>query len=97
MFADGSSASGCMFTFQVNQNGTGNDQFSVLRSNDGQQCNMTNNQRTGYVEISVVDMESEGVFGRLSLSPDVLQLESEQEYVQMTGCAVPTGIISVTL
>ena len=92
-FADDSSAVGCVFTFQVNQNGTGNEQIVLMQSVGGQQCNTTANQRNGYTEIFVQDLESDGVsMGQLSLPAEVTLLESAAEYSQLTGCSVPTGM-----
>lgn len=96
-FADDSSASGCVFTFQVNQNGTGNEQFVLLQSVGGQQCNTTDNQQNGYTEISVQDLEDVVMdqlsLGQLSLLAEVTVLDSAADYSQQTGCSVPTGML----
>lgn len=92
-FAEGSTARGCVFTLEVNQNGTGSDQFVLLQSLGGQQCNVTSNQRNGYMDISVLDLESDGVTqGQLTMMLDAMVLESGAEYTQLTGCTLSRGI-----
>ena len=81
-------ARGCTFTFHVNRNATGIELFSVLQSEGGQQCNHTTNQQNGYMGISVLDLEVDGMFGQLPLAVDAVLVDSEAEYVEMTGCNV---------
>lgn len=93
-FAGGSEAQGCRFTFQVNQNSSEDEEFLVLRSEGGQQCNTSLNQRTAYVDLLVVDVERNGDLGQLSISlaaDAVLVAESEEAYREMTGCRVEQG------
>lgn len=87
-FADGSVAVGCVFVFQVNQNGTGTEEFVLLRSM--QQCNVTGNQQNGYTDISVFDLRSGGI-GQVAVEVDAMTLPSEAEFTDMTGCIVPQG------
>lgn len=92
-FASGSLATGCVFTFLVNQNGTGTEQFMVQQSMGSQQCNVTTNQRNGYLDISVLDLEADGLsLGAVVLSVNTELVNSEAEYTQMTGCTIPQGI-----
>lgn len=91
-FADGSLAVGCMFTFQVNLNGTGNEEFIVLQSMGGQLCNVTANQLSGYMDIVVFDLESDGVsVTPVSIIVDIVTVGSEDDYTEMTGCTVQQG------
>ncbi len=90
-FAGGSVAQGCRFTFQVNRNDTGNELFSVLRSERGEQCNSSVNQYNGYDAISVLDVEEDGALGQLPLAVELVVIESQVEYVELTGCRVQQG------
>lgn len=84
-------AVGCRFTFLVNRNGTGDEIYSILQSGRGQQCNTTLNQRNGYTDISVLDMETNGMLGRLPLPAEVVVVDSEAKYSELTGCIVERG------
>ena len=94
-FANGSPAVGCMFIFRANSlNGTENEEFFVLRSMGGQLCNVTDNQLSGYTNIVVFDLESDGV----SVTPvpiivDIIPVGSEDVYTEMTGCTVQQGSV----
>lgn len=90
-FADDSVAMGCVFVFQVNQNGTGTEEeFVVLQSMDSRQCNITGNQRNGYTDISVFALRS-GVIGQFAIEVDAMTVPSEAEFTDMTGCVIPQG------
>ena len=84
-----------MFIFEVNQNGTGNEEFVVQQSQGGQQCNQTTNQRNGYMEdIFAFDLESDGLtLGGLSVAVNesMKKIENTEEFIRITGCAVPRG------
>ena len=88
MFANGTETQGCRFTFQVNNNATDNEIYTVLRSEGGQQCNTTINQRNGYEDISVLDAE---LISQLSLAVETMVVSSEVEYVDLTGCRIGGG------
>lgn len=89
-FAGGAASMGCVFRFQVNQNGTGTETFVVLQSMRSQQCNVTANQLNGYTDISVFDMRADGV-GQLAIAVDTETVGSEDEFTTTTGCTVPQG------
>lgn len=82
-----------MFTFQVNNlNGTGNEEFVVSRSIGGQSCNVTANQLSGYTDIVVFDLESDGVsVTPVPITVKVIPVGSEDDYTEMTGCTVQQG------
>ena len=98
-FAVGSRATGCIFLFQVNQNGTvvGIEEFVVLRSGGGgSQCDVSANQRNGYMDLSVQDLEQDGsTRGQVLLTPREIVLETEAEYTELTGCSIPRGEVGV--
>ena len=99
-FAGGSTATGCIFQFQVNQNGTETaveiEEFVVLRFGvDGSQCNVSANQRNGYMDLFVKDLEQDGMRGQVLLTPREIVLETEAEYTELTGCSIPRGEVGV--
>ena len=97
-FAVGSTATGCIFLFQVNQNGTvvEIEEFMVLCSGPGgSQCSIITNQRNGYMNLSVLDLEQDGTQGQIVLTSGEIMLETEDEYTQLTGCSIPRGEIGV--
>ena len=83
-FAGGSIVEGCIFMFQVNQNGTGTEEFVVVGS---QQCNVTANQLNGYMDISAFDLGSNLV----PIMVDTILLTSEMDFTSTTGCIVVQG------
>lgn len=89
-FAGGSEALGCVFVFQVNQNGTGTEEFVVLQSMSSRQCNVTGNQMNGYTDLFVFDLMSGGI-GQVALAVDATPVSSEADFTAMTGCTVPQG------
>ena len=89
MFAGGSTAVGCVFEFQVNQNGT-DEIFVLLQSSGGQQCNVTVNQINGYMGVSVFDLEADGVsLSRVPIVVDTVVVMSEAEFTDASGCMFP--------
>lgn len=86
-FAGGSTATGCRFMFQVNQNGTESEEFILLRSMSGEQCNVTANQLNGYMGISAVDLGSDQV----TISVTAVMVSSEVDFTSMTGCVTQEG------
>ena len=81
--------------FKANQNGSGaaTEEFRVQRSGDlGTQCNASTNQRNGYMRFSVFDLEQNGMsLGAIAIPVEEKVLETEEEYMQQTGCAVIRG------
>lgn len=88
-FAGGSVVEGCVFMFQVNQNGTGTEEFVVLQTMGNGQCNVTANQVNGYMDISAFDLGSNEV----PITVDTVMLASEIDFTRMTGCTVEQGTL----
>ena len=73
--------------FSVTANIT--DEFTITRGN-GSQCNVLPNMPNVYTSIDVLDWESDGRYGTLPVSPDSVTLNTEQEYLEATGCVLPS-------
>ena len=99
-FAVDSGARGCVFLFDANLNASGasTNEFRVLLGSDhhGEQCNTSDNQRTGYVRFTVVDLEQDGSMGVVSLPVMVREVETEEEYREQTRCSVARGMFMCT-
>ena len=93
-FARQTAARGCAFRFQVNLNQTEPEEFEVLRSMEGQQCNISANQQSGYMDISVMDIESDMVKAGVLISVETIVVESESNFTELTGCTVIQGLCS---
>lgn len=73
--------------FQVNQNGTGTEEFVILQSMGSQQCNVTANQLNGYMDISAFDLGS----NQVSITVDATMVTSEVDFTNVTGCTIQQG------
>lgn len=63
----------------------------MLQSMEGRQCNQSANHRSGYLSISVQDLEADGVGrGEVVLPVDLVVLEIEGSFTDRTGC-VPSN------
>lgn len=70
--------------FQVNQNGTGTEEFVVMGS---RQCNVTGNQLSGYMDISAFDLGS----NQVPITVDTMVINSEKDFTDATECTVQQG------
>lgn len=90
-FAGNSQARGCVVILTlIGTNET--ERFDVMRAGGNVRaslCTMADNQREAYRSIEAFDFEANGNIGLVNLNVSSNVLDTEEEYVQLTGCTEP--------
>ncbi|XP_064398345.1 uncharacterized protein LOC135344964 isoform X2 [Halichondria panicea] len=100
--ADVTQSLGCLFQFSPNTNGTGQQEFILMREGGGvtvSQCNDTINQRSAYRDdgrISVFDIENNGSVSDFRIGPVTTEIVGMTNFTMATGCEIPIDIVVVT-
>ncbi len=94
--ADVTQSLGCLFRFSPNMNGTGEQEFLLMREGGGvrvSQCNSTINQRSAYTNerISVFDIENNGSVSNFRINPVDMEIVGMNNFTMVTGCEIPVG------
>jgi hypothetical protein len=92
-FAANSQARGCAVILTLSgRNDTERFELDATSGGNSSLCTEANNQREAYSSVKALDIEANGSDGvvRLDIAPAVL--ETEGEYVAMTGCRQPSKL-----
>lgn len=99
-FADNSDAKACIFRFTP-IGGNETEEFVVPRvsgSLAGSTCNRTKNYRMAYNNVTVSDLDANGMEGSLDLEVFPIRVtDTEEEYVALTNCEGKCIIIQSTV
>ena len=60
--------------------------FKAVSGGNSSLCTEANNQREAYSSVEALDLEADGSDGVVRLDITPIVLETEGEYVSMTGC-----------
>ena len=86
-FAVNSAAKGCLIRLSVSsRNDT--DDFMVFRE-AGYLCNETNNRLEAYSDVTVSDLEENGMVGNISLMVVPMEVATLVEFMEQTRCTPP--------